>query len=106
MLFDCSILYGRVSLQDLIYRDDILYSGTLESLISLMVPSVDYYPDKKFLFAFLLTSRLFLEPHDLLKTVVSMCDSHYNFSCKTPLNKVCIIIYISLCTFRTFDSTI
>lgn len=71
----------------LVYRDGILCSGTLEALIQLMVPTIDYYPDKKLLFAFLLTSRLFIKPHDLLGTIIHLCDSQQNFNDKTPQNK-------------------
>ncbi|CAH1406364.1 unnamed protein product [Nezara viridula] len=53
-------------LQAVVYREGNLVSGRLEALIQHMVPTNDYYPDRAFLFAFLLTSRLFVKPHDLL----------------------------------------
>lgn len=38
-----------------------------------MVPTCDYYPDKHFLFAFLLSVRLFIRPHELLEKVCQLC---------------------------------
>ncbi|XP_069682766.1 ras-GEF domain-containing family member 1B-A [Periplaneta americana] len=40
-----------------------------------MVPTADYYPDRAYLFAFLLSSRLFIKPHELLGEVCALCDS-------------------------------
>lgn len=39
-----------------------------------MVPTHDYYPDKSYLFAFLLSARLFIRPHELLAKVSQLCD--------------------------------
>ncbi|XP_015833511.1 ras-GEF domain-containing family member 1B isoform X5 [Tribolium castaneum] len=59
----------------LVYRDGNLLSGSLEALIQHMVPTDVYYPDRAYLFAFLLSSRLFIKPHDLLARVRSLCET-------------------------------
>lgn len=43
-------------------------------MIQHMVPTADYYPDKSYLFAFLLSARLFIRPHELLERVCHICD--------------------------------
>ncbi|KAK9506391.1 hypothetical protein O3M35_008342 [Rhynocoris fuscipes] len=58
------------------YEDDNLISGKLEALIQLMVPTPDHYPDRAFLFAFLLTSRIFIKPHELLGQISAQCREH------------------------------
>uniref|UniRef100_A0A8C2HR39 Ras-GEF domain-containing family member 1B-B-like n=1 Tax=Cyprinus carpio TaxID=7962 RepID=A0A8C2HR39_CYPCA len=55
------------------YRDNKLVSGSLEALIQLLVPTVDYYPDRSYIFTFLLTSRLFLHPFELMSRVCYLC---------------------------------
>ncbi|KAK9880780.1 hypothetical protein WA026_013107 [Henosepilachna vigintioctopunctata] len=50
----------------LVYRDGNLLSGSLDALIQHMVPTDTYYPDRAYIFAFLLSSRLFIKPHDLM----------------------------------------
>ncbi|XP_053682829.1 ras-GEF domain-containing family member 1B-like [Sabethes cyaneus] len=57
----------------LVYRDGNLISGTLEALLKHMVPTSDYYPDQSYLFAFLLSARLFIKPHELLQQVCDIC---------------------------------
>ncbi|XP_014262255.1 ras-GEF domain-containing family member 1B-like isoform X2 [Cimex lectularius] len=57
----------------LTYREGNLVSGKLEALVEHMVPTADYYPDRAFLFAFLLTSRLFVKPHELLGQIAARC---------------------------------
>ncbi|CAH0547802.1 unnamed protein product [Brassicogethes aeneus] len=59
----------------LVYRDGNLVSGPLEALIQHMVPTDTYYPDRTYLFAFLLSSRLFIKPHDLLAKIRALSDS-------------------------------
>ncbi|XP_050437199.1 uncharacterized protein LOC126843616 isoform X1 [Adelges cooleyi] len=59
----------------LVYRDGILLSGPLPSLIQHLVPTADYYPDQAYLFAFILSSRLFVKPHELLAKVVAVCQA-------------------------------
>ncbi|XP_017032595.1 ras-GEF domain-containing family member 1B [Drosophila kikkawai] len=53
----------------LVYCEGRLHSGQLESLIAHMVPTHEYYPDKGFVFAFLLSARLFVRPHELLAQI-------------------------------------
>ncbi|KAM6953975.1 ras-GEF domain-containing family member 1B-A [Aplochiton taeniatus] len=67
------------------YHDNNLVSGSLEALIQHLVPSVDYYPDRTYVFTFLLSSRLFLQPQQLLSRVCQLCveqkrlsDSHHD----------------------------
>ena len=57
--------------QCLVYRDGTLISGSLDALVLHLVPTADYYPDRSYLFAFLLSSRLFVKPYELLRQV---CD--------------------------------
>ncbi|XP_050534858.1 uncharacterized protein LOC126901942 [Daktulosphaira vitifoliae] len=59
----------------LVYRDGILLSGPLPSLVQHLVPTADYYPDQAYLFAFILSSRLFVKPHELLAKVVAICQA-------------------------------
>ncbi|XP_054613726.1 ras-GEF domain-containing family member 1B-A-like [Dunckerocampus dactyliophorus] len=53
------------------YREmgNSLVSASLEALIQ----HVDYYPDRPYAYNFLLTSRLFLQPYDLMKRVCHLC---------------------------------
>lgn len=44
-------------------------SGSLQALVQHATPTSSYYPDTAYLFAFLLSSRLFIKPHDLLQRV-------------------------------------
>lgn len=48
--------------------------GPLDPLLAKMVPTDDYFPDRAFLFAFLLSARLFVQPHELLKRIMRLCD--------------------------------
>lgn len=57
----------------LVYEEGHLVSGTLEALTGLLVPTASSYPDRGFLFAFLLSSRLFILPHELLTQVLAAC---------------------------------
>lgn len=57
------------------YRDGNLISGSLEALIQHMVPTDIYYPDRAYLFAFLLSSRLFIKPHELLAKIRQLCET-------------------------------
>jgi len=41
----------------------------LQSLIMHMVPTHEYYPEHGYLFAFLLSARLFIRPHELLAQI-------------------------------------
>ncbi|XP_006012423.1 ras-GEF domain-containing family member 1A isoform X2 [Latimeria chalumnae] len=58
---------------DLVYREGNLVSGSLETLIERLVPTVDYYPDRTYIFTFLLSSRVFIHPYELLSKVGQIC---------------------------------
>ncbi|KAJ8005564.1 hypothetical protein DPEC_G00119250 [Dallia pectoralis] len=62
--------YGTIALY---YHDNTLVSGSLEALIRHLVPSLDHYPDKTYIFTFLLSSRLFIHPYVLLSQVSHLC---------------------------------
>ncbi|XP_056630213.1 ras-GEF domain-containing family member 1B-like isoform X3 [Diorhabda carinulata] len=66
----------------LVYRDGNLISGPLDALIQHMVPTDQYYPDRAYLFAFLLSSRLFIKPHDLLAKVRTLCETQQGLAGK------------------------
>lgn len=74
--------------QALVYRDGNLVSGSLDALIQHMVPTTDYYPDRAYLFAFLLSSRLFIKPHELLGRVIALCETQQKLSDKQTTSKV------------------
>ncbi|XP_005998630.1 ras-GEF domain-containing family member 1B-A isoform X2 [Latimeria chalumnae] len=57
----------------LYYHDNNLLSGSLEALIQHLVPNVDYYPDRTYIFTFLLSSRLFIHPFELMAKVCHLC---------------------------------
>ena len=60
-----------LSFQPLNYDESgTLVSGQLENLVHLMTPTKEYYPDKNYIFTFLLSSRLFMPPATLLKKLV------------------------------------
>ncbi|XP_027627278.1 ras-GEF domain-containing family member 1A [Tupaia chinensis] len=58
---------------DLVFQEGRLLSGSLEALMEHLVPTVDYYPDRTYIFTFLLSSRVFMPPHDLLARVGQIC---------------------------------
>lgn len=93
----------RILFQALVYRDGNLVSGSLEALVQHMVPTEDYYPDRAYLFAFLLSARLFIKPHELLGEVCALCEHQQNLngeggkvSIHTPLSSssrsVCAVL--------------
>uniref|UniRef100_A0A7N8Y6F8 RasGEF domain family member 1B n=1 Tax=Mastacembelus armatus TaxID=205130 RepID=A0A7N8Y6F8_9TELE len=57
----------------LYYHDNNLVSGSLEALIHHLVPTMDYYPDRTYIFTFLLSSRLFIHPYELMSKVCHLC---------------------------------
>ncbi|KAM6266399.1 ras-GEF domain-containing family member 1B isoform 2-T4 [Spheniscus humboldti] len=57
----------------LYYHDNNLLSGSLEALIQHLVPNIDYYPDRTYIFTFLLSSRLFMHPYELMAKVCHLC---------------------------------
>ncbi|XP_070187302.1 ras-GEF domain-containing family member 1B-like isoform X2 [Littorina saxatilis] len=66
--------------QALIFQNGNLLSGSLESLIQHLVPTADYYPDRTYIFAFLLSSRLFIRPHQLFAEVCQLCSYQQNLT--------------------------
>lgn len=64
----------------LYYHDNNLLSGSLEALIQHLVPNVDYYPDRTYIFTFLLSSRLFMHPYELMAKVCHLCIEHQRLS--------------------------
>ncbi|XP_046991990.1 ras-GEF domain-containing family member 1B-like [Schistocerca americana] len=72
----------------LVYRDGgNLVSGSLDALVQHVVPTADYYPDRAYLFAFLLSSRLFIKPHELLGEVCAICEQQQKLGEKHPAHK-------------------
>ncbi|XP_005729304.1 ras-GEF domain-containing family member 1B-B-like [Pundamilia nyererei] len=68
--------YGHgvtTSYGEMCYHDNSLVSASLEALIQHLVPTVDYYPDRSYVFTFLLSSRLFLPPYELMTRVCHLC---------------------------------
>ncbi|TSN86066.1 Ras-GEF domain-containing family member 1B-A [Bagarius yarrelli] len=64
----------------LYYHDNNLMSGSLEALIQHLVPTVTYYPDRTYIFTFLLSSRLFIHPHELMTKVCQLCTDYQKLS--------------------------
>ncbi|XP_063051838.1 ras-GEF domain-containing family member 1B-A [Engraulis encrasicolus] len=64
----------------LYYHDNSLVSGSLEALIQHLVPTVDYYPDRTYIFTFLLSSRVFIHPYELMTKVCQLCVEHQRLS--------------------------
>ena len=56
-------------MQDLEYRDGILVAGSLDALVELLMPTESHYPEKTYTYAFILCSRLFIRPYELLARV-------------------------------------
>ncbi|XP_032237905.2 ras-GEF domain-containing family member 1B isoform X2 [Nematostella vectensis] len=63
-LSSVSSMNGRVT-----FDNGHLMSGSLDALIERLVPTPTYYPDRTFIFAFLLCCRLFIPPPNLLSRV-------------------------------------
>ena len=64
-----SSLLHIIVLQDLEYRDGLLVAGSLDALIELLMPTESHYPEKTYSYAFILCSRLFIRPYELLARV-------------------------------------
>ncbi|KAK1161047.1 ras-GEF domain-containing family member 1C-like isoform X1 [Acipenser oxyrinchus oxyrinchus] len=64
----------------LIFQDGNLTSASLDALIQHLVPTTEYYPEKAYIFTFLLSSRLFIEPHELLSRLCHMCIEQQNLN--------------------------
>ncbi|XP_064396126.1 ras-GEF domain-containing family member 1B-like [Halichondria panicea] len=57
---------------ELQYKDGVLVAGSLNELVTLLVPTETHYPERTYMFAFLLCSRLFIKPYELLSRVTRM----------------------------------
>ncbi|KAI1234103.1 hypothetical protein IHE44_0003816, partial [Lamprotornis superbus] len=68
-----SLTAGEGEQGGLIFQDGNLTSASLDALIQHLIPTTDYYPEKAYIFTFLLSSRLFIEPHELLSRVCHKC---------------------------------
>ncbi|XP_032792504.2 ras-GEF domain-containing family member 1B isoform X1 [Daphnia magna] len=64
----------------LVFQDNNLVSGPLDALLQHLVPTAEYYPDRTYIFAFLLSSRLYIKPHALLAQVVRLCMLQQNLA--------------------------
>ncbi|XP_013402853.1 ras-GEF domain-containing family member 1B isoform X2 [Lingula anatina] len=71
----------------LIFQDGNLLAGSLDALIRHLVPTAEYYPDRTYTFAFLLSSRLYARPHELLKEVCKLCKSQQHLEDGEKVNK-------------------
>ncbi|CAB3361641.1 Hypothetical predicted protein [Cloeon dipterum] len=78
----------------LVYKDGNLVSGPLDALLQHMVPTSDYFPDRAYLFAFLLSARLFIKPHELLGQVCQRCHIHKPESITAPAQFVRHIVQL------------
>lgn len=62
------------------FEDGHLISGTLDGLVDYLVPAADHFPEKSFIFAFILSSRIYIRPHQLLATVLHRAFLNRNVS--------------------------
>ncbi|XP_063701831.1 ras-GEF domain-containing family member 1B [Culicoides brevitarsis] len=60
----------------IMYHKGEIISGPLESLIDLLVPKRDDDYDKEFVFSFLLSSRLYMRPHEIFGGLLNLCPEH------------------------------
>lgn len=54
-----------------------LVSGNMDALIEHLTPMPSHYPDRVFIFAFLLCSRLFIKPYELLSRILRTFQAQY-----------------------------
>ena len=52
-------------------------AGSLDALIELLMPTESHYPEKTYSYAFILCSRLFIRPYELLSKVSRVSPSPY-----------------------------
>ncbi|XP_052266560.1 ras-GEF domain-containing family member 1B-like isoform X2 [Dreissena polymorpha] len=64
----------------LMFKDGNLVAGSKEALIQHLVPTTEYNPDRTYVFTFLLSSRLFIRPHELLGEVCQVCTFQQNLT--------------------------
>ncbi|TNN58436.1 Ras-GEF domain-containing family member 1C [Liparis tanakae] len=62
-------------------------SASLDTLIHNLVPTADYYPEKAYVFTFLLSARLFIPPPELLARVCELCIKQQQLD-QSPLDTV------------------
>uniref|UniRef100_A0A8C6UYH6 RasGEF domain family member 1C n=1 Tax=Neogobius melanostomus TaxID=47308 RepID=A0A8C6UYH6_9GOBI len=62
-------------------------SASLDTLIQNLVPTADYYPEKAYVFTFLLSARLFIPPPELLSRVCELCIKQQQLD-QSPLDMV------------------
>ena len=88
--FNCGML-----LQDLEYREGILVAGSLDALIELLIPTETHYPEKTYSYAFILCSRLFIRPYELLARVSRVSKS--SSLCVCVCMCVCMCVCVCVC---------
>ncbi|XP_028816194.1 ras-GEF domain-containing family member 1C-like [Denticeps clupeoides] len=66
-------------------QGSLISSASLDTLIQHLVPTTDYYPEKAYVFTFLLSARLFIAPHELLGRVCELCIQQQELA-NTPLD--------------------
>ena len=68
-----ALLHYILSFQDIVFDDEgRILAGSLKALIRRLVPRKDFTPDRGYIFAFLLNSRIFISPCDLLQQIVQV----------------------------------
>ncbi|KAK3801999.1 hypothetical protein RRG08_064593 [Elysia crispata] len=77
---------AELDAETLIFENGNLHSGPLEALIQHLVPTSDYFPDRTYTFSFLLSSRLFIRPHELLAQVFKLCVLQQNLAALDNVN--------------------
>lgn len=65
---------------DITYKDGRIETATLPALIQHLIPNANYYPDKNFIFAFILNSRVFVAPYQLFHQVCETCKYQQNLT--------------------------
>ncbi|CAI8058076.1 Ras-GEF domain-containing family member 1B [Geodia barretti] len=61
--------------EEVVYKDGVVVAGSLDGLISLLLPSQTHQIEQSYVFAFVLCSRLFIQPHQLLGRVTKIFSS-------------------------------
>ncbi|MEQ2217415.1 hypothetical protein XENOCAPTIV_009295 [Xenoophorus captivus] len=79
-------------------------SASLETLIQNLVPTADYYPEKAYVFTFLLSARLFIPPSELLSRVCELCIKQQQLD-QSPLDTVGTAPNIILQLLREWTET-
>ncbi len=77
-------------MQALEYKDSVLVAGSLDDLITILVPTETHQPERTYMFAFLLCSRLFIKPYELLSRVTRVRGRDIT-TCNTKVRYVKII---------------